>query len=434
MRIRHDGATPPSRRAGPATAIGQTWEGNGVITMQRGPQPADFTDVRATNLAVVLRYVRAHAPCSRADIASTTGLNKATVSSLVADLIERRLLRETGLTEHRIGRPATMLVLDGSPYAAIGIEVNVDHLTAVAIDLAGEQVLSWRRSFTGLESTPSQAAAAIAALGRRAVNRVVKDGRQVLGLTIAVPGPVRADGVVKSAASLSWHELDLRDAVHRTLGDPGFPVTVENDANLAVLAESRYGPHLGVQNMIYLTGKVGIGAGIIADGNLIRGARGFPGEIGHLTVDPGGAPCACGRRGCLEAVAGINVLIARVLPESVSDGAVTDLAPEVDEVVRLARAQAPRALAALQDMGRAVGQAAGVLAGLLDPEVIILGGYFVPLAPWLLPAAEAELRERIGEDDGARIAVSTLSASAAAIGGAATVLDLVDGGQLPQRR
>ena len=80
-----------------------------MITSHAGHQPADFTDGRATNLAVVLRFVRANAPCSRADVAASTGLNKATVSSLVAELIERRLVREIGLTEHRIGRPATMI-------------------------------------------------------------------------------------------------------------------------------------------------------------------------------------------------------------------------------------------------------------------------------------------------------------------------------------
>ena len=135
--------------------------------MPTGPQPADFADVRATNLAVVLRFVRANAPCSRADIAASTGLNKATVSSLVADLIERRLIRETGLTEHRIGRPATMLVLDGAPYAAIGLEVNADYLTAVAVDLAGERLLSWRRTFAGSTAVPGKAVASVAALGRR---------------------------------------------------------------------------------------------------------------------------------------------------------------------------------------------------------------------------------------------------------------------------
>ena len=112
--------------------------------------------MRATNLAVVLRYIRTNAPCSRADIAASTGLNKATVSSLVAELIDRRLLRETGLTENRIGRPATMLVLDGAPYAAIGLEVNTDHLTVVAIDLAGERLLSWRRAFAGRRAPPAR--------------------------------------------------------------------------------------------------------------------------------------------------------------------------------------------------------------------------------------------------------------------------------------
>ena len=123
--------------------------GLSVITTQTGPQPADFTDVRATNLAVVLRFVRVNAPCSRADIAASTGLNKTTVSSLVGELIDRRLLRETGLTEHRIGRPATMIVMDGAPYAAIGLEVSTDYLSAAAMDLAGDRLLSWRRSYPG---------------------------------------------------------------------------------------------------------------------------------------------------------------------------------------------------------------------------------------------------------------------------------------------
>jgi hypothetical protein len=221
-----------------------------LITMQTGPRPADFADVRATNLAVVLRFVRANAPCSRADIAASTGLNKATVSSLVADLIDRRLLRETGLTEHRIGRPATMLVLDGSPYAAIGIEVNADYLAAVAIDLAGTRLLSWRRSFTGLTVSASRATAAIAALARRAVARVGREGRRVLGLTVGVPGLVDASGAVRLAPNLDWRDLDLHSDLVRALGDPDFPVAVENDANLAAMAEHRYGPHAGTPNLV----------------------------------------------------------------------------------------------------------------------------------------------------------------------------------------
>ena len=120
-------------------------------------QPADLADVRTTNLAVVLRYVRIHAPCSRADIAASTGLNKATVSSLVTDLLDRRLLRETGMAENRIGRPAAMLTLESRPFAAVGIEVAADHLAAVAVDLTGARLLSWRRAFPGLSATSGRA-------------------------------------------------------------------------------------------------------------------------------------------------------------------------------------------------------------------------------------------------------------------------------------
>ncbi|MET8197312.1 helix-turn-helix domain-containing protein, partial [Micromonospora sp. NPDC005222] len=98
---------------------------------------ADLGDVRVTNRAAVLRHVRRHAPCSRADVAARTGLNKATVSSLVAELIEHGLLRETGLTENRVGRPATMLVLDGSRYVGLGLRVGADELVAVAAGLGG---------------------------------------------------------------------------------------------------------------------------------------------------------------------------------------------------------------------------------------------------------------------------------------------------------
>jgi predicted NBD/HSP70 family sugar kinase len=403
-----------------------------VITMQTGPRPADFADVRATNLAVVLRYLRMHAPCSRADIAGATGLNKATVSSLVADLIDRRLVRETGLTERRIGRPATMLVLDGSPYAAIGMEVNADYMTAVALDLAGQRLLSWRRAFAGSSANPGQAAASIAALAKRAVSKVEKEGRRALGLTVGVPGLVSGDGMVRLAPNLHWHDVDLRSALRKALGDPAYPIEVENDANLAVLAEQRYGGYAGTANLVCLTGEVGIGAGIIAEGRLMRGERGFAGEFGHLLVDPGGPVCGCGRRGCLEALAGVGALVARTLPDA-SISSPTELEPEVEEVVRRAKGGDLKVLDALAETGRHLGHGIAAVANLINPEVVVLGGYFVRLALWLIPAAEAELRARsiAPEAGGTRIVASALDLGAAATGGAARVLDTIDSGRLP---
>ncbi|GAB2604714.1 xylose repressor [Paractinoplanes abujensis] len=403
-----------------------------VITRDSGPQPADFADVRATNLAVVLRHVRTHAPCSRADIAATTGLNKATVSSLVTDLIDRRLVREVGMTENRIGRPAMMLVLDGSPYAAVGLEINTDYLTAVALDLAGVRLLSWRRAFTGAPGQPGQAIASLAALARRAVSKMEREGRQVLGLTVAVPGLVDADGVVELAAGLGWHQVDLRKSLTAALGEPTYPLMVENDANLAVLAEQRLS---FTADLVYLTGGASLGAGIICDGRPLRGARGFAGEFGHLPLDPAGPLCTCGRRGCLEAYAGLGALIRAALPDVGIETALSpsEFGPHVDEIHRLAKAGDGQVLAALTDVGRHLGHAVSLLTNLINPACVALGGYFTVLSPWLIPPATAELASRsvAANCGGTRLVASALDSSAAAAGGATRVLDAIDAGVLP---
>jgi len=406
-----------------------------VITIQSGPQPADFADVRATNFAVVLRHLRMNAPCSRADIAATTGLNKATVSSLVTDLIKRRLVREVGMTENRVGRPAMMLVLDGSPYAAIGLEVNADYLTAVALDLSGERLLSWRRAFASASNSPGQAIASLAALAKRAVAKMGREDRRVLGLTIGVPGLVDADGVVELAPNLGWREVDLRKSLLRALNEPGYPLLVENDANLAVLAEQRYGGQGSTANLVHLTGGAGVGAGIICDGRLLRGGRGFAGEFGHIPLDPDGPLCGCGRRGCLESLVGMSALISRSLPDvSEADAsAPSEFGPHVDEIHRRAKAGNAHVLDALERTGQYLGQGIAILANLINPEYVTLGGYFTALAPWLIPDAEKELLARsiAGRGGGTKIIASALDSSAAAAGGAARVLDAIDSGILP---
>ncbi|MFG1941911.1 ROK family protein [Nonomuraea sp. NPDC048826] len=397
-----------------------------MITSTTGPQPADFADVRATNLAVVLRFVREHAPCSRADIAANTGLNKATVSSLVADLIDRRLVRETGLTENRVGRPATMLVLDGSPYAAIGVEINVDYVSAVATDLAGERLLAWRRSFSAGDSV-NQGVANVAAIVRRVVNRMAKEERQVLGLAVAVPGLVDVQGTVRIAPNLGWRDADIGGDLTKALRDPGFAIQVDNDANLAALAEQRFGARAGAADLVYLTGQMGVGAGVILDGRLRRGGLGYSGELGHVQLDPEGPDCSCGRRGCLEAMAGIGAVLRRADPSP------AEIEIELDEVVRSARAGDESTLATLGAVGAGLGRGVSIIANLLNPRVVILGGYYVPLAPWLLPPVRAAVRDGViaPEAGGCEVVASTLGHDAAALGGAARVLDSLDSGRLP---
>ncbi len=187
---------------------------------------------------------------------------------------------------------------------------------------------------------------------------------------------------------------------------------------------------------MYLTGESGVGAGVISDGRPLRGARGYAGEIGHLPLAGSDLACRCGRKGCVEAVVGIPALIRQLNPEVDHDGPILDFEPEVARIAERAGAQDRVVLAALQQAGRELGNAAATLANLLNPEVIVLGGYYVQLAPWLLPAAEVELSARVVAPSagGCRLATSTLGHGAAALGGTAKILDSVDAGQLPRWR
>jgi predicted NBD/HSP70 family sugar kinase len=201
-----------------------------------------------------------------------------------------------------------------------------------------------------------------------------------------------------------------------------------------VLAEHRFGAHAGTENLIHVTNAAGVGAGIILGGRLVRGGLGYSGELGHVEVEPDGPACPCGRYGCLEAVAGAAAIVREVRPESALDGGALDLAAEVDEVVRRARRADRPTLEVLGRAGRHVGRALASVVNLLNPEVVALGGHYVPLAPWLLPAAEAELVARAiaPAAGGCRLVASALGADAAAIGGAARILDDLDVGALPR--
>jgi predicted NBD/HSP70 family sugar kinase len=395
-------------------------------------QTADHTDIRATNLAAVLRFLRRAAPCSRAAIASGTGLNKATVTSIVGELLDRRLVRETQQTQNHVGRPATLLVLDGSAYATIGLEVSARGLTALACDAAGEQVLRWHRAGPGVDAGPAKTIAAVAALARRAITSVQSSGRRVLGITVGVPGLVNREGAVVLAAGLGWTDVPLRAELAAALGRPDIPVTVDNDASLGVLAEHLYGKYAGTPNLIQLTGDTGVGAGIIADGRPLEGHLGYVGEIGHLRLIPNGPLCPCGRHGCLEAVASLPAILDRVdpTPDSTVD---EDPQHQLEALIRRADAEEAAVIQVLTQAGTHLGHGIAALVNVLNPEVVLLGGAYALLAEHLAPAVDKALREATVAPDagGCTVAPSTFPHTATPLGATAHALSPLTRGRLP---
>jgi predicted NBD/HSP70 family sugar kinase len=391
-------------------------------------QTADHTDIRATNLAAVLGFLRRQAPCSRAAIASGTGLNKATVTSIVSDLLDRRLVRETQQTQNHVGRPATLLVLDGSAYAAIGIEVSARGLTALAYDTAGEQVLRWHRAGPGVDAAPAKTVAAVAALARRALTTVQSSSRRVLGITVGVPGLVNRDGSIVLAAGLGWRDVPLQADLAAALGRPDIPVTVDNDASLAVLAEHLYGPLAGYENLIQLAGDTGVGAGIIVDGRPLKGHLGYVGEIGHLRLVADGPLCGCGRRGCLEALASLPAILSRI------DG-LTDPDPQIqlDHLIRRADDGEAAVTKILSEAGTHLGHGIAALVNILNPEYVVLGGAYALLAPHLSPAITKALHESAiaPEAGGCTVVASTFPHTATPLGATAQALVPLTTGHLP---
>lgn len=356
----------------------------------RRTRGADQTSVRRANLAVVLGHVAEHGPVSRAAVASATGLTKATVSSLVAELLDRGLLREAGRPERagRVGRPGLALALADTT-VAVGLEVNVDYLALCAEDLSGRVRLEQRVPGDNRGASVGPVLDRLAALARVALDDAGRNGCVVAGIGVAVPGLVDLDsGTLLRAPNLGWADVPLAAELGRRL-DVDVPLRVENEANLAALAEHWGGSASDLQDFVAVFGEVGVGAGIFVRGALYRGSRGFGGEIGHTTVDPHGQACACGSSGCLETVAGLEAIARRAGVEGGPSRGATD------ELVRRASAGDARTLDSLREAGAALGLALASTANLFDPEAVILGGCFGPLAPWLRDGVEAALAGRV---------------------------------------
>jgi predicted NBD/HSP70 family sugar kinase len=394
--------------------------------------PANQRAVRRHNLGVVLRHIVELGPRSRATIAQESGLNKSTVSSLVTELIDLGLFLERG-TERTgsVGRPGLVVALDGAGAAGIGLEVNVDYLAVRVTDLAGSERHSALEAADNRGREPDDVLDRLAALCRTALAALAAQGAIPVGVAVALPGLVDATaGTLLVAPNLHWEDIPVAESLRERLGGE-LPVMVDNEANLAALAELRDGAGRGLTDFVHISGEVGIGAGIVLGGDLFRGVHGFGGEFGHLTVEADGAPCACGSRGCLETRAGLEALLT---------AAGQPLAPPAtaaESVAGLAARAAdgdPRALDALRDAGRWLGVAMASAANLLDPKAFVLGGFLAELAPFLAPSAGEELRGRVlGAGRGLPdVLASPLGPEAASRGAAALALRpvLTDPGML----
>ncbi|PAQ12411.1 ROK family transcriptional regulator [Mesorhizobium temperatum] len=296
---------------------------------------------RPYNRRIVLESIRLHGPIARGDIARRVGLTVQTVSTIVRELEEHGYV--LSMREEPRGRglpPATLRINPEGGYA-VGIHVTPLGINAALINLSGDVIESAYRGAPN--ATPDHAFDLIGAMVLELTR--LRPGGRVLGIGMALPGPfgVESMSFIGPTTMTGWKDVALRERLEASTGLPAF---FETDMAAAAMGERLYGLGTGYSEYYYLYFGVGLGGVMVHDGSALRGAWGNAGEIGHIPVVPGGEPCPCGNRGCLERYLSLEALRRR----NISDA---EWVSEVGPIFR---------------------NAITIIENLFDPETIILGG------------------------------------------------------------
>ncbi len=326
--------------------------------------------LRELNRLRVIDALRQRGTASRSEIARHTGLSRTTVTTLVSDLQSRGLVVEQPFGEAQgnetlgRGRPPTLLRLDPSVGAVVGIHFDHRHLRVAVADLSST-VLAERWEGLDVDHAATTALDAAADLVEVVLEEAGIERSRVVGAGVALSGPVDRDGTVGSTVILpGWEGLNAIDELTRRLD---LQVCVDNDANLGALAEVSFGAGRGMSDVIYVMVASGVGAGIVLDGRLHRGVTGLAGEIGHVRVRAEGAVCRCGNRGCLETVASTDAMLSLLRP---ADGGGASMGTLIEMLV----AGDIGAQRVVNDAGREIGRVVAGLCNVLSPSGVIVGG------------------------------------------------------------
>ncbi|MEN1989315.1 MULTISPECIES: ROK family transcriptional regulator [Paenibacillus] len=338
--------------------------------------------VKKINKSIVLDTIRRNAPLSRARVSEVTGLNKATVSNLVAELIQDELVQEIGPGESSGGRKPLMLLFRATAGYAVGLELSVSHLKGVLTDLEGNVVAE---STAKLEAHDVPAVfGQLKLAASELIQAAPASPHGVIGIGIGVPGMVDEDGTVLFAPNLGWEGVPLRSMLEEAFN---VPVTIDNEANAGAHGELNFGAGVGVRHLIYISAGIGIGSGIMVDGELYKGAWGYAGETGHMSIEAEGRACSCGNRGCWELYAS----------EKAYDHPEQKLnlpAHTTRELIEYAKLGNSSVLALYEGIGRKLGIGITNIVNSFNPERIIIGGPLSEAGPWIESSLKQVVEER----------------------------------------
>ncbi|MBB3143600.1 ROK family protein [Halomonas organivorans] len=381
-------------------------------------QAGDLHFLKRLNRSAILEMVRRTPGMTRADIATRAQLTKATVGGGVQTLLKQGWLVEGELLKSSGGRPGRALHLNDHRHVLLGAEVSVHGLQVIACTLSGKTL--HQRHIRMAPDAPDTTAEALAGLIREVIDHPELNERQLLGLGVALPGPIAPDRpLLHLAPNLGWRDVWFLDLLRAELPDLGGRWLLDNEAKAAAFGELYFRTDKTPESLLYVSASTGIGSGIVGGGHwplVTRGTHGLAGEIGHTVLQPGGLYCHCGNRGCAE-----TLVSGWALRAALGVGEEEDL---VDTLLH--RLQEPEVAMALKRAGEALGTLLLNLHHTLDPAEIVLGGSLTRLGtPLLTPALEyftANQNRLLGTTQQRPLRIIDDSTFTAARGAAAEVL------------
>lgn len=331
--------------------------------------------VKKGNKSLVLDVIKQHSPISRATIASQTGLNKGTVSSLVSDLLKEELIYESGPGESSGGRRPVMLLYNHEAGYAIGIDLGVNYLRGICTDLNGTICKEQLVHFNDLNYDMIEGK--LFTMIDNLIARTPSSPYGIIGIGVGVPGTVNKDGKILLAPNLKWENVHLQSIIEKKYQ---IPVVVQNEANAGAYGEKTFGAGVNHQNIIYVSVAMGIGVGLILNNSLYTGHEGFSGELGHMTITANGETCRCGGKGCWELYASEQALIqqaASLFPEKEQT---------LENLLDLAEQGHQQTIALFENIGKNLGLGLSNIINAFNPELIVIGNRLTMAQKWIEPA------------------------------------------------
>ncbi|QGQ48227.1 ROK family protein [Metabacillus sediminilitoris] len=348
-------------------------------------QTGDQNLVKQINKSIVFTYIGKNGPVSRAQISKDTGLNKATVSTMVSELITDSFVYEIGAGQSSGGRKPVLLYFNNLAGYSIGIDLGVNYLLGVLTDLSGNIIeeMNIPLKETDFEYVMNEICSIIEAL----IKSVPESPYGIVGIGIGVPGMIDRDENILFAPNLKWRQIDLKQIIENKFN---IPTKVENEANTGCYGEQLYGAGKNIANLIYLSIGIGIGGGIIINNTLYTGTSGISGEMGHLTIESNGKKCPCGNSGCWELYASESALLEESKLAGSIDGDIS-----IDTILNEARKGNRKVLQLLNNIGEHIGIGLTNIINTFNPEMIIIGNRMALLENWITNPINRILTERL---------------------------------------